>query len=118
MEDQTQMEHGMEFSFLRKAVLLGATLVGSALLLGAPHARADEVDCQRRVVRIDHDLHRAAAKHGWDSPQAEAQRAKLKIAREWCWEHGHRWWNEDDRKWHSDRDWDDHDHDHDRPHDH
>lgn len=108
------MGHKTDFSLFRKTLLAGATLVGSFLLFGPPQARADEADCQRRVVRIDHDLHRAAARHGWDSPQAEAQRAKLKMAREWCWEHRHRWWDEHGRKWRTEHDWDDHDHDRDR----
>lgn len=110
------MKPTMQFSLFKKTLLVGATLAGSLLLFGARQTRADEEDCQRRVVRIDHELHRAAEKHGWDSPQAQEKRAKLKIAREWCWEHGHRWWDEDAHRWHTDRDWDDHDHDH--PHDH
>jgi hypothetical protein len=111
------MGHRMEFPLVRKTLLVGATLVGSFLLFGAPQTRADD-DCQRRAVRIDHELHRAAEKHGWDSPQADRKRRELIAAREWCWEHGHRWWDEDGRRWHSERDWDEHDHDRDRPHDH
>jgi hypothetical protein len=111
------MAHGMEFLLFRKTLLVGVTLAGSALLLGAPHSRADEEDCQKRVVRIDHELHKAAEKHGWDSPQAKEKRRALVAAREWCWEHGHRWWDEDAQRWHTERDWDEHDHDRDRPHD-
>jgi hypothetical protein len=112
------MGHKMDFSFFRKTLLAGATLAGSFLLFGAPPTRADDDDCQKRIVRIDHELHRAAGKHGWDSPQAAEKRRALVSAREWCWEHSHRWWDEDGRKWHSERDWDEHDHDRDRPHDH
>jgi hypothetical protein len=38
----------------------------------------------------------------------------LREAREYCWEHSHRWWDEDGHRWRSGRDWDDHDHDRDR----
>jgi hypothetical protein len=110
------MGHRMEFSLVRKTLLVGAALAGSFLLFGAPQSRADEGDCQKRVVRIDHELHRAAEKHGWDSLQVAEKRRELIAAREWCWEHGHRWWDEDARRWHTEHDWDDHDHD--RPHDH
>jgi len=106
------MRHYMEFSLFKKALLVGATLTGSFLLFGAPQSRADDDDCQKRIIRIDHDLHKAAEKHGWDSPQAAEQRTALIAAREWCWEHSHRWWDEDTRKWHLERDWDEHDHDH------
>jgi hypothetical protein len=63
-------------------------------------------------VKADHRLHEAAAKHGWDSPEAAKGRQELTLAREYCWEHGHRWWDEDAQRWHTDRDWDEHDHDH------
>lgn len=108
------MDQTLRFSPLKKTLLVGATLVGSLLLLGAPKSRANEEDCQKRVVHIDHELHRAAEKHGWDSPQAREKRRDLVAAREWCWEHGHRWWDEDAQRWHTERDWDEHDHD--RPH--
>ncbi len=104
------MRHCMEFSWFRKTLLVGATLAGSFLLLGTPQARAE--DCQQRIAHIDHELHKAAEKHGWDSPQVASKRRELVAAREWCWEHGHRWWDEDAQRWHTDRDWDEHDHDH------
>jgi hypothetical protein len=111
------MVHRIDVSLFRNALLVGVALAGSALLLGAPHSRADEEDCQKRIVRIDHELHRDAEKHGWDSPQANEKRRALVAAREWCWEHGHRWWDEDAKRWHTERDWDEHDHDRDRPRD-
>jgi hypothetical protein len=86
-----------------------------ALAAAAPALRADD-DCQKRTAHADHELHEAAEHHGWDSPEAARARERLQAARSWCWEHGHRWWDEDARKWHTDRDWDEHDHDHDRPH--
>lgn len=104
------MRHCMEFSLFRKTLLVGATFAGSLLLLGTPRASAE--DCQQRIVHIDHELHKAAEKHGWDSPQVASKRRELVAAREWCWEHAHRWWDEDSQRWHTDRDWDVHDHDH------
>lgn len=111
------MELRTGFTLYKKALLVGATLIGSCVLLGAPRSRAaDDENCQKRVARIDHQLHKAAERHGWDSREVTEQRTRLQEARQWCWEHEHRWWDEDQRRWHTDRDWDEHDHDH--PHDH
>jgi len=99
-------------SVLGKATLAAMALAGLLFLGAAPGARAD--DCQKRVRRADHDLHKAARRYGWDSPQAAHERHELSEARARCWERNHRWWDEDDRRWRSERDWDDHDHDHDR----
>jgi hypothetical protein len=100
--------------FLGKTVLATAAMTGFLLFAGTPRLRADDDDCQQRIVKADHKLHEAAEHHGWQSKQAEHWRHELAEARAWCWEHHHRWWDEDGRRWRSDRDWDDHDHDHDR----
>lgn len=92
--------------------VLAPFALGAALLLNAGTVRADD-DCQKRTINADHKLHEAAAKHGWDSPQAQHWRQELAEARAYCWDHEHKWWDEDAHRWHSDRDWDDHDHDHD-----
>jgi hypothetical protein len=97
---------------------LAATSLGAALfLVGAAPVRADD-DCQKRIINADHKLHEAAEHHGWDSPEAAKYRHELAEARSWCWEHSHRWWDEDGHRWRTDRDWDEHDHDHDHGHDH
>ncbi len=92
--------------------MIGAFALAAALFFaGAAPLRAGD-DCQKRIVRADHKLHEAAEHHGWDSPQAAKYRHELAEARSSCWERNHRWWNnEDDHRWHTDRDWDDHDHD-------
>lgn len=96
-----------------KATLATALLGGFMIFaVGAPTVRADDDACQRRIARADHRLHEAAEHHGWDSPQAQSRRAELAAAREYCWGHGHRWWDEDNHRWHTEHDWDDHDHDH------
>ncbi len=101
------------FTKLAKATVAVAALGGFLMLTGTPAARAnEESECRERIVRADHRLHEAAEKHGWDSPEARHRRVELKEARERCWEHGHRWWDEDGQRWHTDRDWDEHDHDH------
>ena len=94
-----------------RATVAVAALGGFLMLSGTPAARADESECRARIVRADHRLHEAAEKHGWDSPQAAHRRIELKEAREYCWEHGHRWWDEDGQRWRTERDWDEHDHD-------
>ena len=99
-----------------KAMLAGATLAGFLLFGGAPRLRADD-DCQRRISKADHRLHEAIEDHGRNSRQAEKARHQLRETREYCWEHSHRWWDEDGHRWRSERDWDDHDHDkYDRDH--
>jgi hypothetical protein len=97
-------------------MLAPALFAGILLFAGATVVRADE--CQKRTIRADHKLHEAVEHHGWQSPEAEHWRHELAEARAYCWEHSHRWWDEDGRRWHTDHDWDDHDHDHDRDHDH
>jgi hypothetical protein len=97
--------------------VLGPVLFAGALLFANPTVvRAD--DCQKRVAKADHNLHEAIEHHGWQSHQAEHWRQELAEARAYCWEHNHRWWDEDGHRWRSDHEWDDHDHDHDFDHDH
>ena len=93
-----------------------AALAGAFLFMGASALRADERGCQRRLAKADHQLHEASKHHGWESKQAKHARHELREAREWCWTHEHKWWDEDNRRWHTDRDWDDHDHDRGRDH--
>lgn len=90
-----------------------ATLTASLWLAGGSPLRADE-DCQKRIARIDHKLHEAAEHHGWNSPQVQQYREELSEARDYCWQHDHRWWSEDDRRWHTEKDWSDHDHERER----
>jgi hypothetical protein len=94
--------------------VLGTSLLmgGLTFFAGAPSAKADDY-CQERIRHADHQLHEAIEHHGWESRQAAHARHELAEAREYCWEHSHRWWDEDRNRWHTDRDWDDHDHDHD-----
>jgi hypothetical protein len=102
--------------FLGRTALASAALAGALMFISAPAVRADERACQRRIAKADHRLHEAAEHHGWNSRQAANARQQLHEAREYCWSHAHRWWDEDGRRWHTDRDWDEHDHDHDRDH--
>lgn len=94
--------------------LAAGALAACLSLTGVSRLRADDDDCQRRVARADHRLHEAAEHHGYRSEQAERARYQLEQARESCWRRGRRWWDEDNRRWHSDRDWDEHDHDDER----
>jgi len=96
-----------------KLVLTGAALMAVLVFTGASHARADESECQHRLAKADHRLHEAVEHHGWDSRQADHARHDLREAREYCWNTYHRWWDEDDHRWHTDHDWDDN---HGRPH--
>jgi hypothetical protein len=95
-----------------KAGLAAATLAGVFAFTSAPVVHADDEGCKRRIVKADHRLHEAAEHHGWDSREAAEAREQLAAARHYCWEHEHKWWDEDGHAWHRERDWDDHDHDH------
>jgi hypothetical protein len=108
-----QTEHWLGKLGFGKAFLAGAALTGFLLFTGAPHVRADEEECHHRLAKADHKLHEAVEHHGWDSKQAEHARHELHEAREYCWSTYHKWWDEDGRRWRSDRDWDD---DHGHPH--
>ncbi len=107
------MRHRWSNSFFVKTAL-AAVALAFLMFTGVPRLRADNDDCQRRIARADHKLHEAIERHGWQSRQAAHRREDLREARERCWSRSHRWWDEDGRRWHSDRDWDDHDHDRDR----
>jgi hypothetical protein len=98
-------------------VLAPVALAGALLFATSPVLRADD-DCQKRTINADHRLHEAIQKHGPDSPDAQHWRQELAEARSYCYQHDHRWWDEDNHKWHTDRDWDDHDHDHDHDYNH
>jgi hypothetical protein len=87
-------------------------LFAAALFVTVPKASAD--DCQRRIAKADHRVHEAVEHHGWRSQEADHARHELAEARAYCWDHRHRWWDEDAHRWHTEHDWDDHDHDHDR----
>ena len=112
------MQHRWNHSLFGKAALAAAALAGFLMFTAGPLLRADDHDCQRRIVRADHKLDQAVARHGFRSEQAARARRELREARERCWNGTHRWWDEHERRWHTERDWDDNDHDHDRDHDH
>jgi hypothetical protein len=96
-----------------KLLVTVAALVGFLLFTGAPRVRANESECEHRTARADHHLHEAIEHHGWNSSQAEHARHELHEAREYCWNHSHRWWDVETHGWRTDRDWDD-DHGHPR----
>jgi hypothetical protein len=103
-------------SVVKPAIAI-AFLAGMLFFTAVPRARAEsEADCQRRVARADQLLHIAVQKNGPQSEDAQRRRQELHEARERCWNEHHKWWDEDQHRWHDQQDWDDHDHD--RDHDH
>lgn len=92
------------------AVLVSAALLSFVAGPGVRTLRAD--DCQATIARDDHKLHEAIEHHGANSKQADHYRHALNKDRERCWEANKKWWDEDEHKWHTDHDWDDHDHNH------
>ena len=99
----------MNNSLFGKTTLAAAALAGFLMFSTAPRLAAD--DCQHRVARAEHRLHEAVEHHGYRSGQAEQRRHELRQAREYCWGRMHRWWDEHEHRWHTERDWDDRDHD-------
>jgi len=95
------------------SLLSGAVLTAALLFTAVPRLHAEDhyERCQRRIAHADHELHEAMERHGRHSPQAEHKRHELREARERCWNEYHRWWDEDEHRWHTDRDWNEHDHD-------
>jgi hypothetical protein len=111
------MEKSKRGNFL-STVFGGAVVLGLLTLAGAPPRAYAEDQCQKRTIHADRELHKAVEHHGWNSPQAAHWREELQASRQFCWEHSHRWWDEDGHRWRSEHDWDDHDHDHDHDHHH
>ena len=108
-----QTEHRLRKNGFGQLLLTGMSLAGFLFLVDPPRVLANEAECQHRVSKADHRLHEAIEHHGWNSPQAEHARHELREAREYCWSTHYRWWDEDDRRWHTDHDWDD---EHGHPH--
>ena len=106
-----ETQHRLRKHGFGKLILAGAALAGFLVFASAPSVRADERECQHRLAKADHKVHEAVEHHGWESKQAEHARHDLHEAREYCWSTYHKWWDEDDHRWHTDRDWDD-DHGH------
>ena len=93
---------------LLSLVILAAVLLSPA----GPRLQAETLErCQRRIAHADHELHEAIQRHGRRSRQANHERRELHNARERCWRERHQWWEEHERRWHKERDWDEHDHD-------
>src|ERR1700682_6108749 len=89
-EDEIPMRSWWNNSQLRRTSLAAAALAAFLTFAAAPLAHADDHDCQRRIARADHKLDQAAARHGWQSKQADHARRDLREARESCWNANHR----------------------------
>jgi len=96
--------------FLGKLALAALAVAAFTVMAGVPKLHADD-DCQRRVAHADHRLHEAIEHYGYQSREAAEARHELHEEREHCWKANNRWWDEDRRRWHDQRDWDDRDHD-------
>ena len=92
----------------RWKVILGTGLLAGSLTLsaGVPSVKAQD-ECQERLVHAHRMLNQAIERHGYDSHQANHWRHEVREAREYCWNHSRRWWDEDQQRWRYERDWDD-----------
>lgn len=96
-----------------KLLLSLAALAAFTVFPALPRAHAEsEEQCKQRIVNANHKVHDAIDHHGENSSQAVHARKDLQSARERCWNEHHKWWDEDQQRWHDQQDWDDHDHDH------
>lgn len=103
-----------KLSAVATSLLSGVVLSAVLLCTAVPRVHAEDYErCQRHIAHADHELHEAIEKHGRHSPQADRKREQLHEARERCWSQYHRWWDEDEHRWHTERDWNEHDHDRD-----
>ena len=99
-------------NLVRKSLVSFVIVAAFLLCAATPGLRAEDQDrCQRRVAHAEHDLHQAIERHGRHSRQANHERRELHNARERCWREQHRWWDEHEHRWRTDRDWNEHDHD-------
>lgn len=106
------MTHPHKLSTTAISMLSGVILTVVLLFSAVPRLHSEDIDrCQRRVAHAEHELHQAIEKHGRNSKQANHERRELRAARERCWRERHRWWDEHEHRWHTDRDWNEHDHD-------
>jgi len=106
------MNHERTLSAAAVSLCSGILLLAGMFFSLAPRLHAEDIDrCQRRVEHAEHELHEAIERHGRHSRQAERERRELHEARERCWREQHRWWDEHEHRWRSDRDWDERDHD-------
>ena len=106
------MTGGNKRSTTAVSLFSAAVLTAALSLTAVPKLQAEDIDrCQRRVAHADHELHEAIKKHGRNSRQANQERHELRAARERCWSEQHRWWDEHEHRWRTDRDWNEHDHD-------
>jgi hypothetical protein len=99
-EGGVEMQIHVKRDLWLRTVLAAAGLAGVLALIGAPAVRPDEGACQRRIAKADHRLHEAVEHHGWQSRQATNARQQLHEAREYCWSHARKWWDEDGHRWH------------------
>jgi hypothetical protein len=91
-----------------RSLLLPLAAFALTLCVAAPSVQAESPEhCQRRIIHAEHELQLAIERHGRDSRAAEVKRHDLHEARERCWAEQHRWWDEREHRWHTERDWDD-----------
>jgi hypothetical protein len=67
------------------ALMLGASLWVGGLATAQAQVPPDrQYRCERRIRRAEHNLERAIARHGANSPQAERRRRELADVRARC----------------------------------
>jgi len=88
---------------------IASTVLGVILsVASAPLARADEErsKCQHHIEKAEDKLSRAISRHGERSSQARSARERLAAERHNCWARHHAWYNAQERRWHTEQDWD------------
>src|SRR5258706_943087 len=88
---------------------IASTVLGVILSVASvPLARADEErsKCQHHIEKAEDKLSRAISRHGERSSQARTARAHLAAERHNCWARHNAWYNAQERRRHTEQDWD------------
>ena len=99
----------MKLKNLKRLAVSGAitAALGGAMLVSGPRLYAeDHSECQHKIEKAQARLDDAIRKHGERSHEAEDRRRDLNAEREHCWSKYHGWYDAQEHRWHTERDWD------------
>lgn len=93
------------FSWHLRFTLASLALTGFAMLSAAPRAHAD--DCKKQTEKAVKDWHKAVQHEGTKSDAAKYAKHEVRNAQQACWDTQRRWWDPEEHRWHTDKDFDD-----------
>ena len=104
------MKRRQDFARWFRTAVTALTLGMVMTFVAVPRSQADDgrAKCQAKIEAREAKLHEAVRRYGERSPQADNWRRALNAEREACWNKYHGWWNGDEHRWHTERDWEEH----------